>query len=106
ELDALARALDARWTIPGTNIRFGYDAVVGLAPGVGDATMGLVSLYLILRASNLGASRRLLARMAGNVVLDTTLGSIPIAGTVFDVIFNANKRNILLLREHIATRKR
>lgn len=106
ELDALAIALDAKWTIPGTRIRFGYDALVGLVPGLGDAAMGLVSLYLVLRASNLGASRWLLARMVGNVLLDTTLGSVPLAGSVFDVFFKANKRNIRLLRNHIADRHR
>lgn len=106
ELDALAHALDTRWRIPMTNWRFGLDAVVGLAPGLGDAAMGLVSLYLILRASNHGASAGMIARMIGNVVLDTAVGSVPIAGTVFDVYFKANKRNIRLLREHIATRPR
>lgn len=106
ELDMLAHALDTRWRIPLTGWRFGIDAVAGLVPGVGDAAAGLVSLYLILRASNTGASGVLIARMLGNVLLDTAVGSVPIAGTIFDVYFKSNRRNVRLLRDHIATKKR
>ena len=104
ELDRLARLLDSRWRIPGTDIRFGADALVGLLPGVGDAATGLVSAYIILRAANHGAPKRLLARMAGNVALDTVVGSIPLAGSVFDLFFKANNRNIRLLRRHLEKR--
>ena len=36
-LDALATLLDTAFVIPGTNIRFGIDAMIGLVPGIGDA---------------------------------------------------------------------
>ncbi len=101
ELDALARLLDSRWRIPGTRIRFGVDAVVGLLPGLGDTATGLVSAYIVLRAHRHGAGAGLLTRMAGNVLLDTAVGSIPLLGTVFDVAFKANNRNIRLLRAHL-----
>lgn len=100
-LDDLARLLDARWRIPGTGIRFGADAVAGLLPGVGDLATGLVSAYIVVRAANHGAPSHLLARMVGNVVIDTTVGSIPILGSVFDLFFKANKRNVRLLRRHL-----
>ncbi|MFD1333676.1 DUF4112 domain-containing protein [Methylopila musalis] len=100
ELDRLATLLDSRWRIPGTTWRFGLDAAVGLAPGVGDVAMGLVSAYLIKRASDLGAPTHILVRMVGNVALDTAVGSIPILGSVFDVAFKANRRNMRLLRRH------
>ena len=32
-LDALATLLDTAFLIPGTNIRFGLDALIGLVPG-------------------------------------------------------------------------
>ncbi|GLK77101.1 hypothetical protein GCM10008171_23550 [Methylopila jiangsuensis] len=100
DLERLATLLDSRWRIPGTNWRFGLDAAVGLAPGVGDLAMGLVSAYMIKRASDLGAPGHVLARMVGNVALDTVVGSIPLLGSVFDVAFKANRRNMRLLRRH------
>lgn len=104
ELDNLARLLDTQWRIPGTSIRFGADAVAGLIPGVGDAASGLVSAYIVYRAWRLGASGMVLAGMVGNVLLDTIVGSVPILGSVFDVFYKSNIRNIRLLRGHMARR--
>lgn len=101
DLDRLARLLDAQWRVPGTNIRFGADAVAGLIPGIGDAAAGLVAFYIVMGAASKGASAGLLARMVGNVAIDTVVGSVPLLGTVFDVFFKANKRNMRLLREHL-----
>ncbi|GHA12252.1 hypothetical protein GCM10007989_03370 [Devosia pacifica] len=99
ELDRLANTLDSKWRIPGTGIRFGVDAVAGLIPGVGDAAAAVISGYLILQAARLGVPRSTLARMVGNVAVDTVFGSIPILGSVFDIFFKANNRNIKLVRE-------
>jgi hypothetical protein len=104
ELADLALLLDSRWRIPGTGIRFGLDAVAGLLPVVGDGASGLVSVYTIYKAQRLGAPGLLLARMFANVVLDTVFGSIPILGTIFDVIYKANNRNVKLLRRHLQER--
>jgi hypothetical protein len=101
ELDLLAALLDSRWRIPGTSIRFGLDAVVGLVPVLGDAATGIVSAYIVLRARSCGAGNILVARMLGNVLLDTVVGSIPVLGSIFDVYFKANNRNITLLRRHL-----
>ena len=101
ELDRLATILDSRWRIPGTSIRFGVDAVAGLLPGLGDAATGLVSAYIVLRASHHGAGGGLIARMLGNIALDTVVGSVPILGSIFDVYYKANNRNIRLLRRHL-----
>ena len=105
-LEDLARLLDTRWSIPGTNVRFGVDALIGLVPGLGDAASGLVSAYLVYRVAQLGAPPLLIARMAGNVALDTVVGSVPLVGSVFDVFFRANRRNIRLLRNHLDERRR
>ena len=101
ELDFLAAMLDSRWRIPGTSVRFGLDALVGLVPILGDAATSIVSAYIVLRARNCGAGNFLVARMLGNVLLDTVVGSVPILGSVFDVYFKANNRNIRLLRQHL-----
>jgi len=101
ELDFLAALLDSRWRIPGTSIRFGLDALVGLVPVLGDVATGLVSAYIVMRARNCGAGNGLVARMLGNVLLDTVGGSVPILGSIFDIYFKANNRNIRLLRRHL-----
>ena len=37
DLNVVATWLDGRFVIPGTRIRFGLDAIIGLIPGIGDA---------------------------------------------------------------------
>ncbi|MER8555154.1 DUF4112 domain-containing protein [Mesorhizobium sp. M1217] len=101
ELDLLAALLDSRWRIPGTSVRYGLDALVGLVRILGDVATGLVSAYIVLRARNCGAGNGLVGRMLGNVLLDTAVGSVPILGSIFDVYFKANNRNIRLLRRYL-----
>ena len=99
-LDSLARLMDSRFTIPGTNIRFGLDSIIGLVPGVGDFATFMVSGYMVSILAKNGASGFVLARMTLNILIDALIGSIPILGDIFDVAFKANQRNIKLLREH------
>lgn len=99
-LDVLARLMDSQFKIPGTNIRFGFDALIGLVPGAGDFASFLISGYMMTVMAKNGASGFLLARMGFNVFLDSLIGSIPILGDIFDVAFKANQRNMKLMREH------
>ena len=100
-LDALARVMDSAFQIPGTNIRMGVDAFLGLLPGIGDAISATISSYLIWEAKQMGVSNLVLARMAGNVAIDTAIGTIPFAGDIFDVAYRANMKNIALLKKHV-----
>lgn len=93
----LARSLDARFRIPGTSFRFGWDAILGLLPGGGDALGGLVASYGLFVATRLGAPPAVLARMVFNLVLDLTIGAIPVAGDLFDFAWRGNLRNLALL---------
>jgi hypothetical protein len=103
-LEAVGRLMDGAFVLPGTNIRFGLDAIIGLVPLVGDVISGLVSSYLIWEARQLGAPRWLIARMMGNTFLDTTIGAIPVVGDAFDLLFRANMKNMALLRRHLEKR--
>ena len=105
-LDALASLLDTAILIPGTNVRFGLEALIGLMPGVGDMVTTLLSLYIVREARALGAPRRLILRMLGNVALDGVVGAVPFAGDVFDVMWRANRRNMALLRTWIEKSER
>ena len=101
-LDALASLLDTAFIVPGTNIRFGIDALIGLVPGIGDAVTTLMSLYIVREARELGAPRHLIARMLVNVALDSVVGAVPLLGDAFDVMWRANRRNMALLQQHLA----
>ncbi len=100
-VEALARFLDSAVAVPGTSIKFGADAVIGIVPVIGTLATSALSAYLILEARQLGVPPLTLARMIGNIGLDAALGSIPLIGTVFDVMFRANERNMRILREHL-----
>lgn len=97
-LDALARLLDVAFILPGTNIRYGIDGLIGLIPVVGDLITTAISLWLVREARALGAPWHLTARMLANVALDGVVGMVPLAGDAFDVMFRANIRNVRLLR--------
>ena len=100
-LDTLARVLDSAIRVPGTNIRFGADALLNLIPGVGTLTSKGMSAYLIWEARRLGVPMSTLLRMAGNVGVDFVISAVPVVGWVGDVFFRSNLRNIALLRRHI-----
>ena len=100
-LQRLARTMDTAWGIPFTRIRFGMDSVLGLVPGAGDAIGFGISAYAIILAHRMGAPKVLLARMAANATVDAGLGSIPIAGDIFDLFFKSNTRNLKLLTDFL-----
>jgi hypothetical protein len=99
-LDRLARNMDSRYRVPGTRIRFGWDALLGLVPGVGDiATLGPAG-YIWLEGHRMGCSNAVKGRMAVNIALDWAIGSVPLIGDLLDVGLKANRRNVALLRSH------
>lgn len=99
----LAGALDTVFRIPGTNMRFGADALIGLLPGIGDVAGAGMAGYIILVAAKLGAPAPVLLRMLLNVAIDTVVGAVPLAGDVFDAAWRANSRNAALLERHLAS---
>ncbi len=93
----LATALDARWRVPGTPVRFGWDALIGLVPGLGDAAGGLLGAYGIFAAYELGAPPVVLLRLLFNLGIDMLLGAVPLVGDLFDVAWKGNLRNVTVL---------
>jgi hypothetical protein len=99
-LDYVAALLDDIFRIPGTKIRFGLDALIGWVPGIGDAMTGIASFLIVFASWRRGARAVTLVRMVANVLLETAIGAIPVAGDVFHIVWKANRRNYrLLLRE-------
>ncbi len=99
-IEVLAKLMDTQFRVPGTNFRFGLDAIIGLIPGAGDLSTFAVSGYLVLLMAQNGASGYVLARMILNILIDAIIGSIPFIGDLFDFAFKANTRNMRLLQEH------
>jgi hypothetical protein len=101
QLERLADLLDSRWRIPGLGIPIGIDGIASIFPVVGDSATGVVSAYLVYQASRMGVPKSVLMRMAANTGVDWVVGSIPVLGTLFDIGFKANRRNVNLLRRHL-----
>jgi hypothetical protein len=100
-IDLLERVLERAIMIPGLNRGVGLDAAMGFVPVAGDVIAGIMGLYLVWEARNLGMPKRTIARMLWNVGVDTTLGAVPLVGDVFDLLFRSNTRNLRLLKRHL-----
>lgn len=99
-IERLAWLLDEQFRIPRTKFRFGLDPLMNLFPFLGDLSGFFVSGALVIAMAKNGASGRIVALMSINVLLDATIGAIPVLGNVFDFYYKANSRNIKLLKEH------
>jgi hypothetical protein len=105
-LDALAKLLDVAFVLPGTNVRYGIDGLIGLIPVIGDLITTAISLWLVREARALGAPWHLTMRMLGNVALDGAVGIVPLVGDAFDVMFRANVRNVKMLQRWLEKQPR
>ena len=100
-LRQLSENLDESFTIPGTNIKFGIDALIGLVPGGGDLIGGLFSLYILRTAIKMKLPKSAILSIMFNIIIDTTIGIIPIAGDIFDVFWKSNKRNMRIIEKNL-----
>src|SRR3954466_10909746 len=102
-LDALRRwavLLDSAFRVPGTGIRFGLDAIIGLVPGIGDLSTPAFAALLLLQAVRMRLPVVVQARMVLNATIDMLIGLVPILGDLADVGWKANLRNLALLERH------
>ncbi len=104
-VDRFSRLLDSKFRIPGTSIRLGLDPVFSLVPVIGDLATYIISGLLIFAMYRHGASGKVVVKMVFNASLDALIGTIPLVGTLFDISFKANNRNVKLLKEHYYERK-
>jgi hypothetical protein len=103
DLDALRRwavILDSAFRVPGTNIRFGFDALIGLVPGLGDLVSPVFTVMLLGTGLKMRVPAVVQMRMVLNALIDMLVGLVPIAGDVADVFWKADLRNIALLERH------
>jgi hypothetical protein len=100
-LRRVAWRMDALIYIPRTNISVGLDNILGLVPVVGDVATLAPGAWMVWKAHKLGATPGALAYMIGNLVVDVVIGSIPVIGDAFDVLYNANIRNYRALERNL-----
>ena len=100
-IEAMERLLERSFTIPGTRVPIGLDAIAGLIPVAGDLLAAAMGLYLVWEARNLDMPKWRLALMTGRIGFDTLLGAIPVAGNLFDVLYRSNSRNLETIRKFL-----
>ena len=100
-LERLADGLDSRYRIPGTGIRFGWDSILGLIPGIGDVAPLGPAGFILLEGHRLGLPTATKAKMAATTAADFAVGTIPLLGDVVDVWLKANRRNVKRIRDHL-----
>ncbi|WP_430250141.1 DUF4112 domain-containing protein [Neorhizobium sp. DAR64860/K0K1] len=99
-IHGVARMMDTAIGIPGTRFRFGADSIMGLVPLVGDAGGALIGLYIVNEARRMGVPNDKLAKMIGNLAVNSVVGSVPLAGDLFDVFFKSHRRNLNIVLDH------
>jgi len=100
QLRQWSRVMDSAYRVPGTQVRFGWDPIVGLVPGLGDVATASFSAVLLYRALRLGVPRVVLARMVLNILIDLAAGIVPFVGDLVDVAWKSNSLNFALLERH------
>jgi hypothetical protein len=101
-LRSLQRLLDDAFRVPGTNLRFGWDPLVGLIPWIGDVLTAVSSGAIILQAHHMRVPRVVQLRMVMNVAIDVIVGVVPVVGDLADFAWKSNARNFALLERHAA----
>jgi hypothetical protein len=103
KIDSLRRwavVLDSLFRVPGTSIRFGLDALVGIIPGIGDIASPVYTGLILLEGLRRRVPMVVQARMVLNAAIDMGVGLVPIAGDIADVAWKANLRNLALLERY------
>ena len=93
----IADLLDTAIKLPAVGVPVGLDSIIGLIPGVGDASMLLASLRVVYLSKKLGAPDHIQNEMLRNVMVDFGLGFIPVFGDIVDIFYKANRKNVQLL---------
>ena len=101
KLEKMADWMDSRFKIPGTSIRFGFDSILGLIPGIGDTVTLATTGYLISRAHSYKLPWHVKTTMLWNLFVDWIIGLVPLLGDIFDVGWKANQKNVALIKKYI-----
>ena len=105
-LERITLLMDKAIRIPGTDITFGLDPILGLfLPVAGDAIGTVISAYMVLVSVRYGLPKSVITRMVFNVAADFVVGSIPFVGDWADFVLKANTRNLRLLNKYASGKR-
>jgi len=93
--------MDTAFKLPVVGIRVGWDPILGLIPGAGDLIATAVSAYVVFLAARFNLPKDVMGQMVFNVLLDMSIGAIPLLGDIFDAFYKSNVRNLALLETHL-----
>ena len=93
--------LDECIRIPGTNLRFGIDPLLGLFPYGGETVATIIGTLILGEAGKKGLPVKTLVRMGGNMLCNAGIGAIPVVGDLFSFWFKSNSRNYRLLNAYL-----
>lgn len=96
-LRALSILLDESIQLPFVRYRIGLDPLIGLVPGIGDFIATGLSFFLVYEGARLGLPPKVLLKMIVNIAIEGILGTIPVAGDLFDAVWKSNVRNMRLI---------
>lgn len=99
-VDRIAWIMDEKFSFGRGRFRFGLDPIINFIPILGDIIGFTISFFLVFIMWKNGVSRKVVYKMLINVLIDASIGAIPILGNIFDFYFKANTKNIKLLKEH------
>lgn len=99
-LRRFAWLMDAAVAIPGTKYRVGLDAALGIIPGIGDVVGAMFASWIVVGAVRHRVPAWVIGRMVLNVAIDVLFGAVPLAGDVFDFLFDENIKNMRLLEKY------
>ena len=100
QLRRWATLLDSAFRIPGVNVRFGLDALIGLIPGIGELTTPAFTMLRLATGVRMRVPIVVLLRMVLNAGVDVLIGLVPVVGDLTDIGWKANLRNLALLERH------
>lgn len=93
--------LDELIRIPGTNIRFGLDPILGILPYGGETVATIIGATILGEAGKKGIPLRSLFKMGGNMLLNAIVGVVPFLGDAFSFWFKSNSRNYKMLNSYL-----
>jgi len=98
-----AHRLDKGFKICG--MRFGWTAVIGIVPVIGDfADIGVNYLLVVRKARQADIPPWLVRKMLINNAVSAGIGFVPLVGDVLLAMFKTNSRNATLLEEYLRIR--
>ncbi len=99
----ITKLLDTGFSI--WKFKFGLDPILGLIPGLGDIFPSLLSFYIVFVALLHKIHPLKIAHMVFNILIDLTIGSIPILGDILDFVIKPNIKNLSILEKEIESIK-